>query len=151
MVGKMRHTLVGIALLLSSLLAGSAQAAEGRWTEGFGQGNLEYFIDLQGVRLYIGCLTPDGTPDTPSTVSLMKVSNSQEFAKFTIKAGGLEFDGPFAADSRAGSSSFMALLEALRKTDAVVKVGGKSLTFPKSNAAKVLPVYGTKKFQCNML
>jgi len=32
-------------------------AAQGRWTEGFGQGNLEYFIDQDGFRLYIGCPT----------------------------------------------------------------------------------------------
>ena len=45
-----------IVCMLCVLFCIPALAAEGRWTEGFGQGNLEYFIDKQGLRLYIGCL-----------------------------------------------------------------------------------------------
>lgn len=33
------------ALLASAALTAPTFAVEGRWTEGFGQGNLEYFID----------------------------------------------------------------------------------------------------------
>ena len=124
-------------------------AAQGRWTEGFGQGNLEYFIDQDGFRLYIGCPTQDGSADAQSSVSLMQISNDKEIQKFTIDVNGVSYDGPFSADSRVGDNNFLSLLENLRKADAIVKFGGKSIKFPKSNAAKVVPVYG-KKFSCNM-
>lgn len=124
-------------------------AAQGRWTEGFGQGNLEYFIDQDGFRLYIGCPTQDGSANEPSSVSLTQVSNDKEVKKFAIDVNGVSYDGPFSADSRVGDNNFLSLLENLRKADAVVKFGGKSIKFPKSNAAKVVPVYG-KKFRCNM-
>lgn len=124
-------------------------AAQGQWTEGFGQGNLEYFIDQDGIRLYIGCPTKDGSADSQSSVSLSQLSNSKDIKKFTINVNGVSYDGPFDADSRAGDSNFLSLLENLRKGDAVVKFGGKSIKFPKSNAAKVIPVYG-KNFDCNM-
>ena len=50
----MKNLIIGASL---ALLCSPAFSAEGRWTEGFGQGNLEYFIDKQGFRLYIGCPT----------------------------------------------------------------------------------------------
>lgn len=124
-------------------------AAQGRWTEGFGQGNIEYFIDQDGVRLDISCPTKDGNPDSQSDVSLTQLSNSKDIQKFTIDVNGISYDGPFSADSRVGDNNFLSLLESLRKGDAVVKFGGKSIKFPKSNAAKVIPVYG-KKFSCNL-
>ena len=124
-------------------------AAQGRWTEGFGQGNLEYFIDQDGVRLYIGCPTKDGSADSQSSVSLSQLSNSKDIKKFTIDVNGISYDGPFSADSRVGDNNFLSLLENLRKGDAVVKFGGKSIKFPKSNAAKIIPAYG-QKFNCNM-
>ena len=124
-------------------------AAQGRWTEGFGQGNLEYFIDQDGFRLYIGCPTKDGSADSQSSVSLSQLSNSKDIKKFTIDVNGISYDGPFSADSRVGDNNFLSLLENLRKGDAVVKFGGKSIKFPKSNAAKIIPAYG-KKFNCNM-
>lgn len=124
-------------------------AAQGRWTEGFGQGNLEYFIDQDGVRLYIACPTQDGSADAQSGVSLTRLNNDQEIQKFTIEVNGFSYAGPFSADSRVGDNNFLSLLENLRKGDVVVRFGGKSIKFPKSNAAKVVPVYG-KKFSCNM-
>lgn len=124
-------------------------AAQGRWTEGFGQGNLEYFIDQNGVRLYIGCPTKNGSAEALSSVSLSQLSNGQDIQKFTIDVNGISYDGPFSADSRVGDNNFLSLLENLRKGDAVVKFGGKSIKFPKSNSAKVIPIYG-KKFSCNM-
>ena len=126
-----------------------AFAAQGRWTEGFGQGNFEYFIDQDGVRLYIGCPTKDGSEDAQSSVSLSQLSNSKDIQKFTIDVNGISYDGPFSANSRVGDNNFLSLLENLRKGDAVVKFGGKSIKFPKNNAAKVIPVYG-KKFSCNL-
>ena len=41
------------------------------------------------------------------------------------------------------------LLENLRKGNALVKFNGKAIKIPKSNAAKIIPVYG-KKFSCNL-
>jgi hypothetical protein len=50
----------------------SAFAAQDRWTEGYGQGNLEYFIDKGNTRLYIGCPTQEGDTEAKSSVSLFE-------------------------------------------------------------------------------
>ena len=143
---RMKKLAVGLVFVAACV---SAFGAPGIWTEGFGQGNLEYFIDQDGVRLYIGCPTKDGSEDSQSSVSLSHLSNSKDIDKFTIVIKGVSYDGPFSADSRVGDNNFLSLLENLRKGDAVVKFGGKSIKFPKSNAATVIPVYG-KKFSCNL-
>lgn len=135
--------------LLCALLCIPAVAAEGKWTEGYGQGNLEYFIDQKGIRLYVGCPTPEGSADAPSSVSLIETRNDAHIQKFTIQAGGHTFQGPFDTGSRVGENNFVALLAALRKTDAVVKAGNQTITFPKSNAGKVIPT--GRKFICNLL
>lgn len=139
------------ALLAALVLAAPAvQAAPGQWAQGYGQGNLEYFIDAQGMRLLIGCPTQEGSADAASSVTLMAVASSQEVKKFTVKVGGRTFEGPFEADSRVGENNFIALLNDLRKGEAVVSYGGKTITFARSNAAQVLPAYGKKGFQCNL-
>ncbi|OAI25418.1 hypothetical protein, partial [Methylomonas koyamae] len=127
----------------------SSSATGAQWSEGFGQGNLEYFIDKDGVRLYIACPTQDGSPDAQSGVSLYRLSDEANFEKFAIDVNGHSYDGPFSADSRVGDNNFLSLLEDLRKSDAVVKFNGKVITFPKSNAANVLPIHG-EKFSCNL-
>jgi len=137
---------IGIALAIA---CANSFAAQGRWTEGVGQGNLEYFIDQEGIRLYIGCPTEDGSADAQSSVSLSHLSNGKGIRKFAIEVNGVSYDGPFRADSRVGDNNFLSLLENLRKGDAVVRFEGKSIKFPKSNAAKVVPVYG-KNFGCNL-
>lgn len=142
----MKISLMGIIL---SVLCIPAISAEGRWTEGFGQGNIEYFIDVQGMRLHIACPTQDGSADTPSSVDLQRVSDSVSAKSFTISVNGVTYEGPFDAGSRVGENSFISLLDSLRKGDALVKAGNKSITFPKSNAAKVIPTYG-KRFSCNL-
>ena len=114
---------------------------------GFWQGNLEYFIDKGNTRLYIGCPTKDGNEEAKSSVSLLE--NDQEIASFVIEVNGISYEAPFSADSRVGDNNFLSLLESLRKTDATVKFNGKSVVFPKSNAKKVLPVYG-KNWACNL-
>jgi len=142
---------LGAALILGAVLCvSSAHAAQGLWTAEFGQGNFGYFMDQQGVRLYIGCPT-ENMPEAASDVSLQRVSDGKAIAHFTVLADGMTFEGPFDANSRVGANNFTALLDALRKTDAVVKFEGKSVSFPKSNAAKVLPKYGTKQFVCNLM
>jgi len=138
-----------IAGLVCAAACLPALAAEGRWTEGFGQGNLEYFIDKSNIRLYIGCPTKEGGTDA-SSVSLSQVNNGKGIQSFTITVNGITYDGPFDANSRVGTNSFISLLDSLRKGDAVVKFGGKTVTFPRSNAAKVLPKYG-KGFSCNVM
>ena len=138
----MKKLAVGLVFVAACV---SAFGAPGIWTEGFGQG----IIDQDGVRLYIGCPTKDGSEDSQSSVSLSHLSNSKDIDKFTIVIKGVSYDGPFSADSRVGDNNFLSLLENLRKGDAVVKFGGKSIKFPKSNAATVIPVYG-KKFSCNL-
>lgn len=139
--------------ILVTLLAACASlptfAAEGRWTEGYGQGNREYFIDLKGMRLYIGCPTKDGSADAASSVSFYNINTNAAANAFTITVNGLTFEGPFDANSRVGENNFIALIKALRKGDVVVKVGTQNYTFPLSNAAKVIPAPFTKGFSCN--
>ena len=142
----MKKTFIGLVFATTCV---SSLAADGQWTEGFGQGNLEYFIDKNKMRLYIGCPTPDGSVDSQSSVSLSQLSNHIDIKKFTIQVNGISYDGPFSADSRVGDNNFLSLLENLHKGDAVVKFNGKSITFPKSNAAKVIPIFG-KNFTCNL-
>lgn len=143
---KMKNLAIGLVFAATCV---NAVAANGRWTEGFGQGNLEYFIDHDGLRLYIGCPTKDGSEDSQSSVSLSQLSNGNEIQKFTIAVNGVSYEGPFSADSRVGDNNFLSLLENLRKADAIVKFNGKSVRIPKSNSAKVIPVFG-KKFSCNL-
>lgn len=140
---------IKILCILLCTLSIPVLAAQGHWTEGYGQGNLEYFIDSQGYRLYIGCPTKDGSADASSSVTLSQVKNNASIQQFTISVNGHTFDGPFDAASRVGAQNFVALLDDLRKADAVVKFAGRSITFPKSDAAKVLPVQ--KKMECNLL
>lgn len=145
----MKSTLRSSLLLAAVLAVNPVFGAEGKWTEGFGQGNLEYFIDKQGLRLMIGCPTEDGSADMSSSLSLSYVNNGKDVPAFTLTVGGTSFDGPFDAGSRVGANNFLALLELLRKNNAVVTVGKQKIVFQKSNAAAVLPVYG-KKFPCNI-
>ena len=142
----MKRSVFGV---LCTSLCLSAFAVEGRWTEEYGQGNHEYFIDNQGIRLYIACPTKDGSADASSSVSLQQVSNGAEAKQFSITVNGVTYEGPFAADSRAGENNFMSLIDGLRRSNAVVKIGNKTITYPKSNAAQILP-HG-KKFACNTM
>lgn len=139
-----------ISIIVLACFGAPAIAADGRWTEGFGQGNLEYFIDSKGVRLLIGCPTKDGNADAPSSISLYRISDNAPATQFSLSVAGVTYDGPFETGSRVQDNNFISLLENLRKGDAVVKVGGKTLTFPKSNVAKVVPVFGKKGFSCNI-
>lgn len=134
----------------AAMLAFAAPAAQGQWTQGYAQGNLEYFIDAQGMRLLIGCPTQEGSADAASSVTLIVVASSQEVKTFTVKVGERTYNGPFEADSRVGENNFIALLNDLRKGEAVVSHGGKTIAFAKGNAAQVLPAYGKKGFQCNL-
>lgn len=143
----MKKVFIGACL---ALLCSQVFSAVGKWTEGFGQGNLEYFIDNQGYRLYIGCPTEDGSADMPSSISLSVLSNGAEIERFTITVNGTTYDAPFSADSRVGENNFIALLEDLHKGNAIVKFGGNTVSFPKSNASKIIPVFGKKGFSCNL-
>lgn len=140
-----------IVIILCASFCIPTLAAEGRWTEGFGQGNLEYFIDKQGLRLYIGCPTEDGSADSPSSASLYRINDNTFITKFTILVNGITYDAPFEAVSRVGINNFTSLLENLRKGNAIVKYESKSITFPRGNADKVTPVYGGKNFSCNLI
>lgn len=124
-------------------------AAQGRWTEGVGQGNLEYFIDQGDFRLRIDCPTQDGSSESQSGVSLSKISSDQEIENFTIYVNGTFYEAPFVADSRSGDNAFLSLLADLRKGDVTVKIKEKSIKFPRSNAAKIIPIHG-KNFECNL-
>lgn len=139
------------SILLITLFYTHSFSKEGQWTAGFGQGNLEYFIDNQGYRLYIGCPTPDGSADAASSVSLYKIDDEKDVAQFTITVNGSTYEAPIEADCRAGEDNFLSLLDDLRKGNAVVKFGKRTITFPKSNAAKIIPSQRTKNFTCNLL
>lgn len=147
--GHVRRACAAIAFSVFAAAATGAIAKEGAWTEGFGQGNLEYFIDAKGWRLYIGCPTQNGSASNSSSVDLISLSTSQSASQFTIRVGGNVYEGPFEANSRAGVRNFLSLLEDLRKSGAVVQYGSIKRTFPRSNVAKVVPVFG-KNLQCNL-
>lgn len=142
-------TIILKSLVLVGFLsvAGFAQSAQGVWTEGFGQGNLEYFIDNKTARLYISCPTSDGSADAMSGVSL--TVNGKEVTKFELIVGSYSFDGPFEAASRVDSDNFKVLMTELRKNNATVKFKNTTIVFPKSNAAKVIPKVNSKDFVCN--
>lgn len=125
-------------------------SAEEQWTEGFGQGNLEYFIDKQDFRLLINCPTQNGSAEAQSSISLSNAIDDYEIAQFTVTVSGITYDAPFSTDSRVGDNNFIAFLEGLRKGDAVVKFGNKTIIFPKSNASKIVPIFGEKNFSCNL-
>lgn len=145
----MKKTL--ISTLLIAFIQTTAIAADGKWTEGYGQGNLEYFIDFSGKRLHIGCPTKEGSEDSMSEVNVFNLANNKPEKQFSITVGGGTFEGPFDADSRVGESNFHALLKALRKGSAVIHIGKQSFKIPVSNAAKVLPLPGSKDFSCNTM
>ena len=121
-----------------------ANAAEGRWTQGFGQGNLEFFVDAQGMRLYLGCMTAEGSQ---SYVSLFPAAGGADIAAFEVKVAGLKFSAPFETASRVGSQNYVALLEALRKAPATVTFQGRSIAFPSGGAAQAIPA-GVKATVC---
>ena len=140
------------AILLAGLilLNGVASAAQARWTEGFGQGNFEYFIDSGDMRLMISCPTENGSSDEKSDVTLYNAKTFVSIAAFTLKVNGSTYAGPFSADSRVGENNFLSLLDDLRTSNAVIQYAGKRITLPKSNAAKALPKFGSKDFACNL-
>ena len=126
----------------------SSYAADGKWSDGFGQGDLEYSIEVKKYRLYISCPTENGNASASSYVEFS--DSGKEIKSFEISVGGKKYQGPFEASSRVGANNFTALLDDLKKSDAVVSFKDGSVTFPKSNAASVLPSYGKKGFACNL-
>ena len=143
-------TFLKLATCLVLALPAYGMAAEGRWTEGFGQGDLEYFIDKQGMRLHIACPTEEGSANAFSAVTLQRQSDSSAVDPFTITVNGITVTGPVEADSRVGTDNFQVVFEGVRKGDAVVKFGKKTVVFPKANAPSVLPkpANGTR---CNLM
>lgn len=138
-------TVTGVAAILGAFLAPTfAHAAEGRWVEGFSQGNYEFFVDKQGMRLYLGCRTEEGSH---SYVAFSKIDSGLEVPRFQIKVDGMTFDAPFETSSRVGSNNYHALLQALRKTPATVTYQGKTIVFPVTGAAKAIPA-GAKATIC---
>lgn len=135
-------------LIFTSVMASVANAAEGKWTAGSGQGNLEYFIDKSGARLDISCPTQNGSVDSDSSVSLEYKDKAVKAFKITV--GGMTFDGPFDATSRVGGNTFITLWDSLRKNDATVTFGDVSIIIPKGNAPQVLPPSNSKEFSCNV-
>lgn len=136
--------------LVLALTCASALAKPVAWREDFGQGNLDYSIDKAGYSLDVGCPTSDGMADALPSVFLLKTSTDRQVTKFTIRANGNTYDGPLDVRSRLDQRIFLSLLDSLRRSDAVVTFGNKTIVYPKSNAAAVLPVYG-KKFPCNLM
>lgn len=126
----------------------SSYAAEGKWSDGFGQGNYEYSIEVKKYSLYIGCPTENGNASASSYVEFRE--SGKELKSFEISVGGKKYQGPFEASSRVGANNFTALLDDLRKSDAVVTFKDGSVILPKSNASSVLPSYGKKGFACNL-
>ena len=134
--------------LLTIFSATHAHAAKGAWSEDFGQGNLEYSFEFKEAVLNIFCPTEDGLADTHSSLSA-SVAGS-ELTKFSLIVNKLNFEGPFEANSIVGTNNFLSLIEALKKSDAILKYGNKTVIFPLNKSSKVLPTYGTNSFKCNL-
>jgi len=122
-----------------------------KWVEGFAQGNFEYSINFNdhNVRLTINCPTEEGNSESHSDVALYNIDTSNPISKFSINVNGVTCEGPFVANTRNGTNDFLSLLEALRENNAILNFNGVKVIIPKSNANKVLPIYG-KKFDCNL-
>lgn len=136
-----------LALILTFVISTYADATEGKWVKGFGQGNFEFFIEQSGARLYISCPTQNSGSDSASDITVEY--KGKNVKTFSISAGGNTYDSPIVADSRVGSSNFESLWKGLRQTDAVVKFGNTNIIFPKSNAKNVLDAKGPINFGCN--
>lgn len=117
------------------------------WTTGFGQGNLEFFLRKDGVKIFIGCPTQDGSADAFSDIRLYRDDNSdQEISPFQLVAEGQSFDGPFEAMSRAGSANFRIAYDVMREGDFTIVYNGRSVQFPRTNGKTEIPDDGT----CNV-
>ena len=127
-----------------------AFAGEGTWTRDFGQGNIEYFIDQQGFRIYIGCPTNEEDIGAKAYLMLSRLSDSAAIDRFTITAGGLTYDGPLEAGTSASDENFISLIKSLHKSSAVVKFKNKTIVFPKGNAEKVIFLVDRKNHNCNI-
>jgi hypothetical protein len=132
-----------------SIIAFSSFAAQDKWVEGFGQGNLEYSIDKGPVKLRIHCPTKQGS-DTASS-GIVLIANNVEIKSFKIEVGGTSYTGPFYTGSRVDDNNFVDLFDKLQKSDAKVTYGKNVVVFPKSNVAAVVPKVRSKDFSCNIL
>ena len=129
---------------LTGLASSPVQAAEGRWTHGFGQGNHEFFVDQGNLRLYVSCLTSE---DAASSITLLDIPTGREVTQFKVKVGQQTWDGPVQGGSRVGADNYFSLLEALRKGPATVSFAGKTVAFSATGAAQAIPA-GRKATMC---
>lgn len=129
-------SLILILIAALGLAAPASHAAEGRWTQAQGQGLTEFFVDAQGMRLYITCNKRSGSQ---STVSLTNVQTLQDVPSFRLQVAGTTVDGPLDTGSSVGMDNYKYLLQALRTSDVAASFAGKTVRFPKTGAAQVLP------------
>lgn len=123
-----------LALLLVAVGA-SASAADNAWSQGYAQGNYEFFADANGLRLYIACPTSEGAH---SSVSLLDSKTNKDLGDFKISLPRMQVDGPLKIDSNVEENNYFALLEQLRQNDATVTYQGKKVVFPKKGADKAI-------------
>lgn len=140
---KMLKLLVAVVFTALCLVA---NATEGKWVSGFGQGNMEYFTDKGDARLYIGCPSRDSNDGSDSTVSL--IINGKHVEPFKIIVGSKTYSGPFRTGTHYSTASFIDLIDDLNKNDAKVVYGKTEVLFPKSNIKNVLHTYMSGKLSC---
>lgn len=136
-----------ILLIAATMITNLSLAADGKWNEGFAQGDLEYSIEKNGLKIYIDCPTENGSSDRSSSLSVS--FKGKDLAKFRIQVNGNTYEGPIETSSRVGANNFTSLLTDLKKSDAMIQVNGMEYLFSKSTAG-VLPTYGKKGFACNL-
>lgn len=136
-----------LTMALLAALAAPAAAGDGRWIRAEADGDLEFFIDQDSMRLFVACPTAKGQADLASAVTL-HYNDMNEVEKFTVTVGSISVEGPVSAEGAEGVRRFKALLGALRQGDAVVRHGEATLRLPKANAAEVLP--GADGAPCNL-
>ena len=132
---------------LFALLFVSASAFAGinEWSESYSQGTSEYTNTVNGITLLLSC-PEQGNGFGDYGISL-KDAKGNNFKSFTVSLNETVFNGPDEASNDASESNLKLLFKDIRKYDAIVKVSGKTITFPKAKV-NIIPNPDSRKFNC---
>lgn len=141
-------------LLISLLLANGCAMAfgeQGRWSQGWGQGQTEYtaVVDEQNS-LYISC-SEDTKVFMMATVDGVEYGESAGAKEgFTLIVSGDYFNTPYEIDSADKASDFYFMWNRLRDASTIIvkTPDDKRLILPTQDADKVLPKADSPEFTC---
>lgn len=126
----------------------SAFAKDNTWTEGFGQGTTEYFINNNEITLLISCTDKDDENAPESSVVVFNNKTNKKGKGIYIDVNNNKYSLPLVAGSRVDVNNFIQLLEDLRKNDFSLNSSSGSLSFKKNASNKIIPKFGSKNFTC---